>query len=108
MKNQLLIAMAAVAFLLFMANGASAQICLDECIYQGTAGITAHQSKEGFMPAVPGEAMGTQEFVPASPGSEEMSLAREKTITGLDAAPRGTHEDYGVSYSSQFERRGFP
>jgi hypothetical protein len=107
MKNQLFMAMMVMASLLFIATGASAQYCLT-CGPQGAAGVWWQQHHQEMAPAASGERQETQEFVPASPASEEMSLAREKTITGLDAAPRRTHEDYGVNYSSQFERGGLP
>ena len=102
--------MAAVAFMLFMVSGASAQFCL-ECSYQGAAGITAQQENQELTPASSGAQEWTQEFAPATPaqreGSDEMLPAGEAGMTGL----QGTQENRGhelCSYCSLFKRGGFP
>ena len=78
MKNQLLIAMMALASLLFIANGASAQYCA-ACSYQGAAGITGERGNEEMTPATSGNTVGNVEIVPATPRHEQ---AEEFTPAG--------------------------
>ncbi len=82
MKKQLLIALMAVASLLFIANGANAQYCstfLPSCHWQEGAGIRAQQGTEELGATISGEQQRAVEFAPAVPapqeGSEEMSSA---------------------------------
>ena len=113
MKSQLLIALMAMASLLFIATGASAQYCstfLPSCQWQESAGIKLQQenqmgltaSGEQFVPAVPA----TQE------GNEQMSAAGAAGMTGIkdareNAAQFATGREL-CGYCSRFDRAGFP
>jgi hypothetical protein len=70
MKKQLWIALMALASLLFIANGASAQYC-QACSYQGAAGITGERGNEEMTPATSGNTVGNVEIVPAAPSEEQ-------------------------------------
>jgi hypothetical protein len=72
MKKQLIIALIALASLLIVASGASAQFC-SACSYQGAAGITADRGSEEMTGASSGSTVGNVEIVPASPSREQAS-----------------------------------
>jgi hypothetical protein len=95
MKNQLLIALMALASLLFIANGASAQYC-SACSYQGTAGITADRGSEEMTPASSGTTVGNVEIVPAAPSEEQ--AAEEFTPAGSSS-----HKEYMTPKNAPYE-----
>ena len=78
MKTQLLIAVMAVASLLFLVTGANAQYC-PKCSLQEGAVITGQQGNEEMSPATSGAQKGNVEFAPAVPaqkqGTEEFTPA---------------------------------
>jgi hypothetical protein len=94
MKNQLLIAMMALASLLFIANGASAQYC-SACSYQGAAGITGERGNEEMTPAASGAENGNVEFMPAAPRQEQ---AEEFTAAGSSS-----HKEYMTPKNAPYE-----
>jgi len=72
MKNQLLIALMALASLFFIATGASAQFCTT-CSYQGAAGIMERGDEE-MNATTSGNAVGNVEIVPAAPSKEQAPI----------------------------------
>jgi hypothetical protein len=95
MKNLLLIAMMALASLLFIANGASAQYCssfLPSCHYQLKAG---ERGNEEMTPATSGTENGNGEFMPAAPRQEQ---AEEFTAAGSSS-----HKEYMTPKNAPYE-----
>jgi hypothetical protein len=95
MKKQLLIALMALASLLFIANGASAQYCAG-CSYQGAAAITGEWGNEEMTPATSGNTVGNVEIVPAAPSKEQAS--EEFTPAGSS-----THKEYMTPKNAPYE-----
>ena len=99
MKNQLLIALLALASLLFIANGASAQYC-SVCSYQGAAGITGERGNEEMTPANSGTTVGNVEIVPTAP-SEDQAVSEEFMPAGSFS-----HKEYMTPKNSPYEAPG--
>jgi hypothetical protein len=95
MKNQLLIALMALASLLFIANGASAQYC-SACSYQGAAGFTADRGSEEMSPATSSNTVGNVEIVPAVPSKEE-------AIEEFTPAGSSSHKEYMTPKNAPYE-----
>jgi len=98
MKNQLLIVLMALASLLFIANGASAQYC-SACSYQGAAEITADWGSEEMTPAASGNTVGNVEIVPAAPSKEQ--APEEFTPAGASS-----HKEYMTPKNAPYEAPG--
>ncbi len=74
MKKQLLIALMALASLLFIANGANAQYCstfLPSCHWQEGAGIRAQQGNEELGATTSGTENQNAEMMSAAPSKEQ-------------------------------------
>ena len=95
MKNLLLIAMMALASLLFIANGASAQYC-SACSFQGAAGITGERGNEEMKAATSGTENGNVEFMPAAPSKEQ--APEEFTPAGSSS-----HKEYMTPKNAPYE-----
>jgi len=77
MKNQLLIALMALASLLFIATGASAQYCssfLPSCHWQEAAGMKAEQGNEEMTSATLGNTVDNGETLTAAPSKEQAPI----------------------------------
>ena len=94
MKNQLLIALMALASLLFIATGASAQFCTT-CSYQGAAGIMERGDEE-MNATTSGNAVGNVEIVPAAPSKEQAT--EEFTPAGSSS-----HKEYMTPKNAPYE-----
>ena len=94
MKNQLLIALMALASLLFFATGASAQFCT-ACSYQGAAGITERGDQE-MNAATLGNTVGNVEIVTAAPNKEQAT--EEFTPAGSSS-----HKEYMTPKNAPYE-----
>ena len=97
MKNQLLIALMALASLFFIATGASAQFCT-ACSYQGAAGITDRGDEE-MSPATLGNTVGNVEIVTAAPSKEQAT--EEFTPAGSSS-----HKEYMTPKNAPYEAPG--
>jgi hypothetical protein len=89
MKNLLLIAMMALASLLFIANGASAQYCstfLPSCHWQEAAGMRAQQGTEQLGAATSSEQQENREFYATIPAAQDRADQMEP------AGASGEHE----------------
>ena len=99
MKNQLLIALLALASLVCIANGASAQYC-QACSYQGAAGITADRGSEEMTRASSGTTVGNVEIVPAAPSKDQASSEE------FMPAGSSSHKEYMTPKNSPYEAPG--
>jgi hypothetical protein len=98
MKKQLLIALMALASMLFIANGASAQYC-PVCSTQGLGGITGDRGDEEMTSATLGNTVGNVEIVPAAP-------SKEKATEEFTPAGSSSHKEYMTPKNAPYEAPG--